>query len=81
LVWFCFYTFLEAKEVVGMTGVCIPAAYWYSLSPVLKTATNADKSKSHLDDLISSHLDGLITGTPDDHVEETVKYLLKVQQN
>jgi hypothetical protein len=39
----------------------------------LKTAKNADKSKSNLD--------GLISGTQDDHIEETVKYLLKIQQH
>jgi len=54
-------------------GVCTPTAYCYSLSSVLETATNADKSEPNLDSLIS--------GTPDDHVEETIKYLPKIQQH
>jgi hypothetical protein len=53
--------------------VCIPTAYWYSLSTILETATNADKSKLNFD--------GLISGTPDDHDESTVKYLLTIQQH
>jgi len=51
--------------------VCILTAYWYSLSSFSETATNADKSKSNLD--------GLTSGTPDDHVEGTVEYLPKIQ--
>jgi len=35
----------------------------------METATNADKSKSNVD--------GLISGTPDDHVEETVSIFRK----
>jgi len=38
--------------------------YWYPLLSLLETATNADKSKSYLD--------GLISETPDEDDEETV---------
>jgi len=44
--------------------VCILTAYRYSLSSISETATNANKSKSNVD--------GLTSGTPNDHAEETV---------
>jgi hypothetical protein len=44
--------------------VYIPTADWYPLLPFLKTEINADKSKSHLDSLVSE--------TPDEDVQETV---------
>ena len=44
--------------------VYIPTAYWYPLLLFLETETNADKSKSELDSLVSE--------TPDEDVQETV---------
>jgi hypothetical protein len=60
-----FLQILKSKRS-GQDGSCVyvPTAYWYPLLSFLEAATNADKSKSNLD--------GLLSQTPDDDVQESV---------
>lgn len=60
-----FLQILKSKRY-GQDGSCvyIPTAYWCPLFPFLETELNADKSKSDLD--------GLVSETPDEDVQEIV---------